>query len=290
MQGSSEWEALANQLLIRYHGIGSYQPMPARHRGDFGIDGFAAKSGHVYQFYACDEPATVVQRYEKQRSKLRTDTQKFIDNEERLKALFADGSVKYWVLLVPTHDSAQLVVYAVTRAGEVKNANLPYTHPDFSIVVMSLTSFATQLAEYMTAGRSGLQLAPAAVSDQQLTDFLESQSAFIANLRRKLATLTGKQDDSLASLLSVYVRNHLVSEDLLDTLKREANDTWNEIMRCRQMFEDELSYHTGDCNMRRHLDTVREQIRAQAGLALPESSSLARGALSLFLGNCSLEP
>jgi hypothetical protein len=289
MQGPDRWEDLANQLLLQYHGIGSYQPMPSRHRGDWGIDGFAAHAGHVYQFYACQEPVTVDQRYQNQRAKLRADTEKFIDNKKSLAVLFAAGSVKCWMLLVPTHDSSQLVAYAVERAGEVRNANLPYTHPEFTISILSLVNFSVQLAQYLTASRAGLKLPSAEVSDEQLREFLSSESEFIANLRRKLSAITGKQDDALASLIGTFVRHHLISEDLLDTLKRDSNETWNNIMRCREMFEQELAYHTGECNMQQHLETLREHIRTQAGLAQPDSSTLARGAVSLFLGNCSLE-
>jgi hypothetical protein len=289
MQGPDRWEALANQILLQYHGVGSYQPMPSRHRGDWGIDGFAAQAGHVYQFYACQEPVTVEQRYQNQRAKLRVDTEKFIDNKVQLTLLFAAGSVRCWILLVPTHDSSQLVAYAVERAGDVREANLSYAHPDFTISIMSLASYSVQVAQYLTAGRTGLTLPPAEVSDQQLSEFLSSESEFIANLRRKLASLTGKQDDALASLIAIYVRDHLISEDLLDSLRRESNETWNNIMRCREMFERELAYHTGERNMQQHLETLREQIRTHAGLAQPDSSKLARGALSLFLGNCSLD-
>ena len=67
-----EWEKWCLQLIQMAFGSDKVQPVPARHKGDLGIEAFT-HDGHALQCYAVQEPVSTKERYEKQRDKLTTD-------------------------------------------------------------------------------------------------------------------------------------------------------------------------------------------------------------------------
>ena len=50
-----EWEQRVQLYLKRRYGPGEYVHLPAKHLGDFGIEGFS-RDGLAYQCYAAQEP------------------------------------------------------------------------------------------------------------------------------------------------------------------------------------------------------------------------------------------
>jgi len=107
-----EWESYIKRLLTRHYGPGNYQDVPARHKGDFGIEGYSTTDGCAYQCYATQEPCTVNQRYESQRSKITTDINKFISNQKDLQKVFGTTLIHRWILMVPISESAKLMQHA----------------------------------------------------------------------------------------------------------------------------------------------------------------------------------
>lgn len=110
-----EWQHYANQLLRLHYGQRDYQPVPDRHHGDGGIEGFSISDGCAYQAYGCDEPISVAERYEKQRDKMTEDIVKFISNKKILQSIFGDIKISRWILFVPSYDSKDIVSHAAKK-------------------------------------------------------------------------------------------------------------------------------------------------------------------------------
>ena len=101
-----EWQKWADKLLQRHYGPGGYQKIPDKHKGDAGIEGFADTAGHAYQAYGPEEPLSTRERYEKHRTKMTNDIQKFIDNRIVLAKLFGEVKINKWILLVPIFEGS----------------------------------------------------------------------------------------------------------------------------------------------------------------------------------------
>lgn len=71
-----DWQLAVNLWLTARYGLGSYQKVPDRHVGDFGIEGFST-DGNAYQSYAPEALTTAKDLYEKQRDKMTADINKF---------------------------------------------------------------------------------------------------------------------------------------------------------------------------------------------------------------------
>jgi hypothetical protein len=111
-----EWENYIQLLLKRHYGPGNYQEVAAKHCGDYGIEGYSM-DGCVYQCYATQEPCPTQQRYEAQRNKITADIGKFIKNKANLIKLFGETSIRRWILVVPTSESAQLVDWGLNKSA-----------------------------------------------------------------------------------------------------------------------------------------------------------------------------
>lgn len=141
-----EWEKHIQLLLKRHYGPGNYQEVPAKHVGDFGIEGYSI-NGCAYQCYATQEPCTTQQRYDAQRDKITTDIGKFIRNEPELVKLFGGTLIRRWILIVPVSESASLVQHASKKSKEVLRAGLPYVSDDFKVIIDTDSCFAKEINE-----------------------------------------------------------------------------------------------------------------------------------------------
>jgi hypothetical protein len=116
----NEWERHACALLHDRHGGINVMKVPARHKGDFGLDYYCLSHRVTYQCYAVQEPCTVADRASKQISKITTDLKKFTTRQKELKKLFGGVAISRWILAVPLHDSSQVNIHLTTKCTEVK--------------------------------------------------------------------------------------------------------------------------------------------------------------------------
>ena len=89
-----DWESYCRQLLTQRYGT-SYQPVPDRDRGDFGIDGFTS-DGEVFQCYAAQDPLGDADLRKKQRVKITEDLKKLENNIEVVSQLTAPAKINRW--------------------------------------------------------------------------------------------------------------------------------------------------------------------------------------------------
>lgn len=134
-----EWQNLIVQLLILRYGH-DFVTVPAKHKGDLGLDGFS-RDGNAYQCYAPTEPISTAQRYENHRDKLTEDVGKLNKNRALLSQLLDGLELKRWVFVVPKHDSRDLNLHAATKAAEVRELNLPFVSSEMQIDIATITYF-----------------------------------------------------------------------------------------------------------------------------------------------------
>ena len=115
----NDWELHVYGLLQDRHGPLNIHKVPARHRGDHGLDYYSLEDHVSYQCYAVQEPCAVADRADKQKAKITTDLKKFCTNKTELSKLFGPVQMSRWVLVVPVHDSSQLNAHATAKTAIV---------------------------------------------------------------------------------------------------------------------------------------------------------------------------
>ena len=136
----NDWELHAFGLLQDRHGAVNVMKVPARHKGDFGLDYYCLCDCVVYQCYAVQEPCEVAERADKQKAKITTDLRKFRTRQE-LGRLFAGTKLNRWILIVPIHDSAQVNLHLTAKSSEMRASGLPYIADDFEVLIHDLDCF-----------------------------------------------------------------------------------------------------------------------------------------------------
>jgi hypothetical protein len=235
-----EWEKHIQLLLKRHYGPGNYQEVPAKHVGDFGIEGYST-DGCAYQCYATQEPCTTQQRYDAQRDKITTDIGKFIRNKPELVKIFGGTFIRRWILIVPVSESASLVQHASKKSEEVLKAVLPYVSDDFKVIIDTDSCFAKEMNELVNSGVILVEDQDINVDSVDRDDWIKSNDGLVGALSQKaqkiprLAT-DGKIEDFKISIIEHYLRG----QNLLDSFSRNYPDIYAQLDNCKRMYEFEL--------------------------------------------------
>jgi hypothetical protein len=169
----NEWELHVFGLLQDRHGALNVMKVPARHKGDRGIDYYCLKESVVYQCYAVLEPCEVADRASKQKAKIISDLHKFCTKTAELAALFGPAQIARWVLVVPLHDSAEVNLHLTAKTAEVKALGLPYVAPDFEALIQDLSCFDAESRQYRTMQRHAISLPEQPPTQREIDDWAQ---------------------------------------------------------------------------------------------------------------------
>jgi len=137
---STEWENFSIQILRQKYG-NALIPVPDKSGGDGGLDAYV-RTGCAWQMYASEnEPLKPKVRYELQRSKITTDLGKLRRYKERVSQLLGETILSEWILMVPCHESSDLIVHCNNKAADVRGWGLPFIANDFSVSVHTLADY-----------------------------------------------------------------------------------------------------------------------------------------------------
>jgi hypothetical protein len=215
----NDWEQHAYGLLQDRHGPLNIHKVPARHKGDQGLDYYSLEDRVVYQCYAVQEPCEVADRADKQKAKITTDLKKFCTKKTELGSLFGSVQMTRWVLLVPLHDSSQLNAHATAKTTEVKALGLPYVAINFEVMIQDLESFDPTSRTVRAILRRSMSLAVQSASTHQIEQWSESSENLVTTLRTKLAKRVGADEENLDDSVGESIGWFLDRENTLEALR-----------------------------------------------------------------------
>lgn len=227
----NDWEDHVLRLLQDMHGPENVQPVPAQHKGDCGIDYFCVNKAIVYQCYA-PETIDMAERAIKQRDKITADLRLFCDPMKGAPAVVGKTKVKRWILVVPLHDSKDVVSHAMTKADEVQRRGLPHVDDDFQVLVHDKKAFDEVSWQRRSALRSRIQAKVAQVTDREIEELLGSGSTLEGNLRRKLSARMSDPKD-LDDAIDAALRASMESGNAMEALRSTAPEAYEEIERLK---------------------------------------------------------
>jgi hypothetical protein len=187
----NEWEQHVYGLLQDRHGAVSVMKVPARHKGDSGIDYYCLCDHVVYQCFAVQEPCTVADRADKQKSKITKDLKKFSSNGAVLGAMLRGILISRWVLLVPLHDSVEVNCHLATKSEEVRRLGLPYVAKDFEVLVHDLDAFDERSRQARALQRRSISLPLQPPTEQEIEKWTEECNPLVSAVERKLRKRCG---------------------------------------------------------------------------------------------------
>lgn len=151
-----DWEDYCDGLFHQRHGPTGYVRIPDQDRGDLGMEGYSIDgTAIIYQCYVT-EAVEVGHRYEHQRDKMTKDLGKLAAKPERVAKLLGDNLMSFWALVVPRHDSKELVAHARAKEQEMRALDLPFLADDFKVLILTEENFAAERAVLDKLGVAGV--------------------------------------------------------------------------------------------------------------------------------------
>jgi len=291
-----DWQNYCRRLLILRYGV-SYQAVPDRDQGDFGIEGYT-DGGIVFQCYAAQDPMSADDLYKKQRDKITGDLGKFERNLREVRALTAPASVRYWVLLVPRCDTKRIIQHGTKKAAQLRAKRLDGVDEGFQVRVLTDEDFYEEKRQLSVAGAAFLPIPPAAVPEETAKAWQAESPEAVANLNRKVARLSTRVSTrEQQHLCTELIKCHLRGSDLKERIRSAQPQMWEHLDRIRKQRERLLSLESLAATpeerrtLQEEVDTLKsrlqcEPLRLEHGLA----EDLAWGIVADWLIRCPLDP
>lgn len=288
----NEWEAHVLRLIQDQYGPENVQKVPAKHKGDCGLDYFCLDKLVVYQCYAVEEPVDIAVRATKQKSKITTDIRKFCDTSKGAAMMFDGYKIKRWILAVPTHDSRDVVEHALKKTAEVIKKTLSYVDPGFQILVHDKGDFDQASWDRRVQLRNRIRPLVTVPTTAQVAEMADGNQDLTDNLRKKLGKRfdnDGELDEAIDGALRVF----LESQNAVSQLRNFAPDAYEEITRLMAQRLMRLRMgSSGSGNVDRlevEIDTLKANIIAAVpNLDRGTAETIAFGAVSDWLMRCPL--
>lgn len=251
LSSGEEWEKLCNSCYrIRYQEQG-YQEIPAKYKGDGGIEGFT-KNGIVYQCYCPEKTYTDDELYEHMRDKMTEDVSKFIskDYEPVLKRL-GIHNVREWHFVVPEYRDKRILEHAEKKRKavlEYKKRNskqCDYISEDFTITIKVIDDFKLELSKIIRNDYdSKIDLT---VLRKKNVDWTNCDSAKVNNVKRKIkAVMSGIDDDDqdYIDIVNRYMESYVIGIELMEKLRKDQVDLYEQIIGLETTYKRQIEIKT----------------------------------------------
>jgi hypothetical protein len=292
---STEWENFSIQILRQKYG-NALIPIPDKSGGDGGLDAYA-RTGCAWQMYACeDEPLKPKARYLLQSHKITTDLGKLRLYKDRVSQLLGSTILSEWILMVPFHESSDLIVHCNRKAADVRGWGLPFIAVDFGVSVHTLADYPIEHRALQAAavlpGDLSTSVEPPTV-DEGGIPFSQAKGPLIDVMDAKLSNVIPE------ALSRSYYRGELLGskvagDDLMarfdDRVPDVANSVRHEIKLAKRKM---LMSQTMVSAPGTHLDAVRADLEGRIRDVVPDmkrssSEVLADAHIVSWLQECSM--
>lgn len=290
-----EWQAWVDKLLQRHYGPSGYQKVPDHDRGDAGIEGFTL-GGIAYQAYGPVEPLTTAERYEKHRTKMTTDINKFIKNAVLLSSIFGNIKICRWVLLVPYYDSKEIVRHAANKTQDVLDAGLPYVSSDFRVVVEDENAFAVERDQLIDSRNTVVNISWDETSSLKIGEWVDENDTLVKTIEGKIGKLQHlKSEPERQEFRNAIIKAYLDGQNALDEL-RKYPIPYESIRQAKSQKERYLYLETRSFSstsseiLEKSFDDLRNTIHNQArGISPAVINSVIWEAIADWIIRCPLD-
>ena len=288
-----DWESFALSLLQSRHGALNVHKIPAKHKGDLGIDFYCTGEAVIYQCFAAEEPIDVATRANRQKKKITTDLKKIVGRKAEVSKLFMGIPVKKWVLLAPIHDSKDVNLHCAKKTTDLRILNLSHLDAEFEVCIQDQESFPGALSAAIAA-LTNISLSVDAPSAEELSAWQAGSRNLLANATKKLAKRTGP--DGVQPAVAQAVEAFLRGNALMDALRASAPDMHEKVIAA-------VTHHASRLNLagpqggpeagailHSELTSLTASIKdAAPSLSNSNAQEIAMGVISDWIMRCSLD-
>lgn len=232
----NEWEQFSIRLVRERHGAENVQPIPARVKGDLGIECITT-DGCVYQSYAPEETGDTGKAASAMRAKANRDLNKLITNKVKIAKLLSGIKVRRWILLCPFLDDKDVVTTVANKAQKILEMGLSFLDANFRGLVHCQEDFSREIEKIRSeAGGASLDL-----KTPDANEIANTGNAIDEVLDKKIRRGFPQLElDQVVRRKRRFISTHIRAENALDQLKRDAPELWEKATTAIALEEDRL--------------------------------------------------
>lgn len=238
-----KWEDLCNKMYkIRYKHDG-YQVVPARYKGDCGIEGFTT-TGIVTQCYYPDANYSPDELNKKLRDKVTRDINKLQIYEADLYKLGIKEIVE-WHLITPKYIDKRIIEHLNTKKTELlekkEKGELTIISDDIKLYIKDQDDFLPEL-QMLTFGLNEYKITMPEITN---IDYSKCDSEKLGNIKRKLRNLLESQkeeidDNELTKLVNIYVTFYLKGLQVINMLENDLPHIYEKLIQLENSYRDDV--------------------------------------------------
>lgn len=223
-----DWEMFSLDLLQNRHGVLNVCKIPAKHKGDFGLDYYCPKDAVAYQCYSVEEPTDIATRANRQKDKITTDLGKLLKNQKEIGKLFLGVPIKHWVLLAPLHDSKELNLHCSKKTNDLRKTGCSVLDEQFEVGIHDQSSFPAGSIQAGLQNIAEVKLSVPIPTQEELSAWQAGSTALLANATHKLGKVT--DPDDLEGAVEEAASSFLQGSALIDILRDGSPDMHDRII------------------------------------------------------------
>jgi len=286
-----EWEQFSLRLVRERHGAANVQSIPARVKGDLGLECITT-DGCVYQSYAPEETGDTAKAASAMRAKANRDLSKLTKNQDKIVKLLGGMKICRWIMLCPFLDDKDVVTTVANKAQKILASGLPFLDADFRGLVHSQEDFSKEIDRIrLEAGGASLIL-----KQPDAAELADAWNKIDETLEQKIGRGFPRLNPDQANRRKVgFIRTHIRAENALEQLKRDAPELWDKATTAIALEEDRLETSGTVSGAAGDLLTAEQDRLYQAlASALPSLETnairaIAMGQIGTWLIECPLD-
>lgn len=227
MDGDS-WEKFCEDMLRHHYGFENFFSVPARDRGDFGIE-FFTTCGTIFQCYFPD-PSYSMPEYKKHiQTKINNDLGKLKDYEPGITTMLDGIKIKRWVLLIPEIKTKDFISYCAKKKKETIDKSIGYIDSTaFIVKVETDASFPESSLFAREVQVREINISVAAPDESVVNEWMSEHSVFNGNLNTKIGVIADQDVDGIRQVMIGY---YVQLEELLDAYRESYPNIHDQISK-----------------------------------------------------------
>jgi hypothetical protein len=304
MSGNA-WEELCVECYRMRYQDSHYRDIPAVHRGDAGIEGFAL-NGVVHQCYCPEREYSDDDLYEHQRNKLTADIKKLMKNANRLKKLGVPP-IREWHFNMPEYRDDRIVSHIAYKQQEVLTAKaenpseFEHIADGFQIIPKIAEDFKPEISRIIRTTVTDMRL-NFAIQHTVAPNWEQCDSQKVENITRKIKAVMHVEDETnedLNDVINIYVEFYISGLEIMSRLRTSFPEIYEDIFQLERSYKKEVSIKTKMNTNRSMNKDIFESILADFESKLRQDFSkmltsasigeLKQDLIASWLADCSME-
>jgi len=227
MDGDS-WEKFCEDMLRHHYGFENFFSVPARDRGDFGIE-FFTTCGTIFQCYFPDSSYSMPEYKKHIQKKINTDLGKLKDYESGITTMLDGIKIKRWILLIPEIKTKDFISYCAKKKKETIEQEIGYIDSaSFIVKVETDSSFPESSLFAREVQVREINISVATPDGSAVEEWVNENSVFNGNLNTKIAVIAEHNVDDIRQVMIGY---YVQLEELMDAYRESYPNIHSQISK-----------------------------------------------------------